>query len=797
MSTLLHDLRHAVRLLRRQRSFALAAIGTIALAIAANTAIFSLVYGVLLRPLPLPAPDRLVRIEERHEARRLNLTGATFTDVEARGASFDGVAAYRLMSPGLAAGGAPEQVMSAEVSPGYFTVIGAPAALGRVFADRDFAMPVPRAVIVSDGVWRRLLGGASGVIGTHVTVDAEPLEVIGVMPRGLDAPGSPDIWLPRPSSSPLLRNRRAHLYTVIARLAAGRSVTVAREELSALAPSIVRDSGGANPGMTLVATPLQARQVEGVRPALLVLWIAAGVLLLIAAANIANLLLMQGSARARELSIRTALGAGRARLARQLAAETALLGAIGGTLGTLIGAWSVPALRAALPAAVPRGDALVIDLPVVLFGAGASIVATILFGIVPALRASARRPADALRDRAGGDARQGGLRRALVAAEVALTVVLLAAAGLLARSFYSVMHVSPGFDAAHVLTVSLSPLAARYPDARAQDAFYARVLDRFHTVPSVRAAAVTGALPLTGGPATTMVPARTTAREELSADVVTVTPEFFAALRIPVLRGRVFTERDRAGAPPVLVLNEAAVRRFWPEGTDPLGAKVTMKDWGDPYLAEVVGVVADVHQHGLETDAVPAAYYPLAQFPEATLSHTIVVRTDDAPRALTGTARALVWAVDRDQPVARVRPLEDVLAAAVAERRFNLLLIGGFAASALLLAAIGVYGIVGFAVGQRTREIGVRMALGAGRLDVARTAATQGLVPIGVGLALGLAGALAATRWLQSLLFGVVATDPLTLAGVCSVVVLTALAASIPPVRRALRIDPMTALRAE
>lgn len=796
MTTLLHDLRYAVRVLLKHRAFALAALGTITLAIAANTAIFSLIYGVLLKPLPLPGAERLVQLEERHAARRLNLTGATFADVAERSRSFEAIAAYRLMSPGFAAGGAPAQVLSAEVSPGYFTVIGVPAALGRTFAAADFAAPAPRGVVVSDGVWRRLLGGSPSAIGMRVTVNAAPMDVVGVMPRGLEAPGSPEIWLPRPSASPLLRNRRAHLFGVVARLEPGQPVTVARQELAAIARGITVDSGSVDADLSLVATPLQARQVESIRPALLVLWAAVGLLLLIASANIANLLLMQGTARARELSIRAALGAARARIVRQLATEALLLGSIGGALGTLLGSWAVPALGAALPATLPRAHALAIDVPVLLFGIAVSVAATVLFGLAPALRTSARQPVDALRERTGGGA-QGRLRAVLVAIEVALTVVLLAGAGLLARSFHGVLNVSPGFDAANVLTVSMSPLAARHPGARDQAAFYASVLARFRSTPGVQAAGVTGALPLTGGPATTMVPERTSARDELSADVVTVTPALLDVLRIPLRRGRRFSDTDREGAQPVMLINEAAARRFWPDGTDPVGLTITMRDWGAPYAARVIGIVGDVHQNGLETEVAPAAYYPLAQFPEATLSHALVVRTDGDPAKVAALVRGQVWAVDREQPIGAVRTLEDIMAASVAARRFNLILIGAFAAAALLLASLGVYGIVAFAVGQRTREIGVRVALGARRLDIVKLTAMQALTPIAAGLGLGIGASLVASRSLQGLLFGVPATDPLTLTAVLGVVSLMAALAAVPPVRRALGIAPVIALRSE
>jgi putative ABC transport system permease protein len=793
---MLLDLRYACRIYRKHPALTAAGLATIAMAVAINTAIFSLVDSVLLAPLALPDADRVVRIEERHPAGRQNLTGATFADLRSRSRSLRAVASFRLTTPGVNPGSRPEQVTAAEVSDGYFDVLGVAPALGRPFEPADFGAR-SASVVLSDGLWRRLFAADPGVVGRRILVNAEPTEVVGVMPRGLYAPGTPDIWRPLSIAAAFAANRRAHLFTVIGRLADGMSYEAARQELDAVAAGIVRDSGGAVTDLAFALANWQQRLVESVRPAMLVLWASVGLVLVIAAANIANLLLMQGAARGRELSIRTAVGASRARLLRQLAAESLLLGAAGGAMGTVLAVWSIPALAAALPASVPRSAALAADARVIGFGVLVSVLTAILFGIAPSIRLSARSPIDALRDRSADAAAPTWLRGALVVAEVALTVMLLAGVGLLGRSLVALVRVDPGFDPRNVMVFSLSLPRAAYPDAAAHARFYASVLDRLKAVPGISAAGATGALPLTGTPATTMTAEGSTARDSLVADVVTATPEFFAALRIPLKRGRLFTAADAAHAMPVVVVNETAVKRFWPDGSDPVGRAVTMLDWGRPYRAVVVGTVGDTRQRGLEVDPAPAVYYPLAQFPETTLSASIVVRTTGPAEGIVGATRVQIWSVDRDQPLGAVRPMESIAALGLAQRRFNVALLAAFAATALLLAAVGIYGIVAFSVGQRAREIGVRVALGARPADVTRLVLAQGIVPAGLGLTVGLAGALAASRLLQGLLYGVAPTDGVTLAGVTLVVAAIATAACFGPVRRAHRLDPALALRSE
>jgi putative ABC transport system permease protein len=793
MAGLLLDLRFAVRLFVTRPTYTIAVAGTMAAAIAGNVAIFTLVNAVLLRPLPLPQPDRLVRIEERHGDALLNLTGATLADVTNRARSFGAIGGYRLYTPGLSAGAQPEQVLAADVSPAYFDVLGLGPVLGRSFEPHDFAPGARRVLLLSDGVWRRTFGGDPEAVGKVVLVSAEPAEVIGVMPPAMYAPGQPAIWRPRPPEAALERNRRAHLFTVIARLRPDRAVDAARSELDALASQVLQDSAHVDPDMQLVATPLQQRVVESVRPALLMLWAAVGLLLLLATVNITNLAMMQAAQRTRELAIRLAVGAGRGRLVRQLAVESLVLGLLGGSIGMAVGLWVAPVLASTLPMTLPGVSDLSPNGRLIAFGAALSIGASLLFGIGPAVLVSTR--TTTLRDRSTPSSTP--IRAALVACEVALTIVLLAAAGLLARSFTTVLRIDPGFDATDVVTFDLTLPSARYPDTRAHADFYQQVLDRIAFLPGITSTGVTGALPLRGTPTTTMVPEGRTEQDGLHADIVTVSPGFFATLRIPVRLGRAFSDRDRAGSLPVVVINEAAVKSFWPGSENPIGRRIVMRDWGEPYEAHVVGVVGNVRQMDIEMGERPAAYYPIAQFPETMLRETIVIRASVPPDQVIAAARAQILTIDRDQPVASVQLLEDVIAAATAQRRFNFVLVAAFACAAVLLAGFGVYGVVAFAIAQRTKEIGVRVALGARPASIVRLTARIATAPIASGLTLGIAGAFGAGRALESLLFGVHPTDAATLGAVIVAVLLLGAAACYLPTRRALRVDAASALRGE
>ena len=796
----------ALRVLVRHKAFTLAALGILTIAIGSNVAIFTLVSDTLLRPLPLPDPTRLVRVEEQHAGRALNLTGATFVDLREQAGTFDAIAAYRLTSPGFSTGSMPEQVTAAEVSADYFDVLGVPPALGRPLDARDAETGSARTVVISHGLWQRRFGGDPGAVGRRVLVNAVPTELVGVMPPRFFAPGTPDIWVARFNSNQLLSNRRAHLYSVIARLSRDRTVASAAARVDAAAPAIAVSSGNVDPDLALVVTPLQDRLVQPIRTALLMLWGAVGLLLVTAAANLANLLLMHASRRGRELSIRAALGASRWRLVRQLGTESLLLGLAGGVAGTLAGALAVPVLRATILGSnglgLPStGDGfwtiLLGDSRILLFAAAATLVTAVAFGIAPALRGAGFAMVDPLRDRTGDTRSQFCARSLLVVVEVALTVMLLCGAGLLARSFLAVATTDLGLDTSDAIALDFTLPPARYPDAAAHARFFGRVLDRVTALPGVTAAGITGALPMTGTPATGMVPEGTTSTETLSADVVTASPGLFPALRVPLRSGRLFTPQDARGGEPVMIVNVAAARRFWPDGTDPVGRFVTMTDWGSSYRAQVVGIVGDVRQAGPDSSIVPVVYYPVDQFPETLLRNSLVIRTSGNPRQIVGAARDQLWAVDPDQPVAAIRTMDEVLSSAVSLWRLNFQLVGTFALGALLLAAVGIYSVVAFAVASRTREIGVRIALGARPADVVRHVLAAGAWPIGAGVVLGAAGGTFAARVFSGLLHGVQATDAAILAAVVGLVTLTSAVACAGPLRRALRVDPVESLRSE
>jgi len=791
------ELRLAARLLVQRPAFAATAVATIALAIAANTLMFGIVRAVLLDPLPVPAPGRLVRVEQVHRTGVTNVTGATFVDLRARARTFSALAAFRVSPATFSDRDAPPiQATATTMTPGYFEVMALKPIAGRAPSADDFKAGAEPAVFISAALWRRVFDGRPTALGRTVLINASARTIAGVMDVPASMPGASDLWLPYADTAELLRNRRARLFTVIGRLDAETSADIASAELEAIARQVRTEAPEAGADLSLRATPLAARLAQPVRSSLLLLWSAVGLLLLIALANVANLLLMQGSVRARELSLRTALGASRGRLVRQLAVESGLLGAAGGALGAALGTWGAALSRSLLPASLPRVSEIRADAALVLLAVGLSVVATILFGLLPALHAARRDPAAALRARdAGGSGSR--VRNALIAAEVALTLVLLFGAGLLGRSMLRAVHAPLGFDPRDVVTADLSLPAARYDGAAAHARFYAQAIEHLRAIPGVTAAGVTGALPLSPTAATTMIPQDGRADQQAAADVIAMTPGALDALRIPVLKGRLITDRDGAGAAPVVLVNETAARQFWPAGIDPIGRTIDMRDWGAPYPATVVGIVGDVRQAAPDQPPAPAVFYPLAQFPETTLTQTVVVRTAAPIERIIPQVRAAIARVDADQPIALAAAMTDRIAASLAPRRLNLQLLGAFAAAALLLAGVGIYGLVAFAMAARTREIGVRMALGASPRQIVRFVAARGLLPVCAGVGIGVATALASGRAFDAMLFGITARDLPSLLAAAGLIAAAALLATAGPVRRAVRVDPWLALRPE
>lgn len=795
------DLRFGWRMLCRQPTFSLAAICALALGIGSTTLIFSVVNAVLLRPLPYGQADRLVRIEERHQhGTPSNVSYANFRDLGEQMTTLEQIAASRFWSANLSGNGAePERVNSALVSANFFGALEMAPLMGRTFLpeeDQPDGVPV---TVLSYKLWQRRYGGDPQIIGKSIQVSDVERTVIGVMPQSFQFPTNTELWTPLIANGDLRDNRRSHLLMVIARLKPGALLEQANAELAACARRIEQANPGIDPNLSLGPTLLQERMVSGMRGALLALLAAVGCLLLIACANVANLLLARAAAREKEMAVRAALGAGRLRLLRQLMTESLLLAGLGGALGWAIVYWGVKLIATLDPFALPRINEVTVDGRVLGFALLATIGTGLLFGSAPALHLPQFSLQTALkeggRNTAGTHRRR--LRQTLVITEVALALVLLVGAGLLLNSFWRLLRVQHGFNPQNVVTFNLFLSNTRYPDGARQVNFLQRVLERVTSLPGVQAAGMTTTVPLTGGPATDFEiegrPPAIVGQEPL-ADIRITDQHYFRAMGIPLRAGRYFSERDSATAPRVMIVNETLARRYFPN-ENPVGRRLTMKDWGPPLTGEIVGVAGDVKENGLDAATQPEIYWPYPQFPSP--FNSLIVKTLGDPLQLVAAVKSQIWAVDREQPIANVTTMSDVIAASVANRRFNLWLFGLFAACALLLAAIGIYGVISYTVAQRMHEIGVRMALGAGRRDVLKLILGQGMALTITGVVLGWLAALGLTRWLKSLLFEVSPTDSATFLAIALLLTLVALIACYLPARRATKVDPLIALRQE
>lgn len=802
MSTFLRDVQYGMRMLIRKPGFTAVAVITLALGIGANTMIFSVVNAVLLSPLPFPDSARLVRIGESHSHYKGNFTYASFLDLGNETESIENIAAARFWSDNLTDGGEPEQVSIMLVSANFFPALGIAPQLGRTFLPEEDTPGRDGVVVLSHALWQRRYGGDPNLIGKTIKLGGAQRTVIGVMPQGFQSniiySGQYDVWAPLVAGGLLHDNRRSHLLAVIARLKPRATMARAEAELGALATGIEqRNPGVDDPEMGITVIGLQERLVAPMRPALLVLLCAVGCVLLIACANVANLMLARSAAREKEMAIRLALGASRWRITRQLLTESALLGFAGGAVGLLLAVWCVDSIIALAPGNLPRIGEVRIDGRVLFFTLVTSLVTGIVFGIAPALQLPRLSIQEVVKDGGRGStgSRRRWLRRSLVVSEVAVAMVLLIGAGLLINSFWRLQQVDRGFDARNVLTLNMT--LSRYSTNEQQVAFLKETLERVSQTPGVRAAGVTSTLPLGGGPSTEFViegRPPLAAGDQPTADIRIVDPNYFHAMGIPLRAGRPFAETDSTTAPAVMVINENMARRFWPD-EDPIGKRVTMKDWGAPLTGEIVGIAGDVKADGLDSETRPMIYWAYPQFP--VIFNSIVVRTDGNPLSLAGAIKSQIWSVDPAQPIASVATMEQLLADSVSPRRFNMTLIGVFAVIALALAAVGIYGVISYTVSQRTHEIGIRVAVGAQGADVLRLVVGQGMALALSGVGVGLIAAFGLTRLMSSLLFGVTATDPLTFIAVPVILTGTALAACFVPARRATKIDPMIALRYE
>ena len=797
MGSLARELRQAARSVLLRPALAAAVAATLALAIGANTAMFSVVHAVL-RPLPFPEPDRILRLEEHHASGwRSNLTGRSFHDLRARAASFSGMAVYRLFPFNLSGEGEAVAITAARVSPDFFGVLGVRPIAGRWLAPEEFETGGDKVIVLGERLWRSAFGADAQAVGRRVRIDGEPHLVVGVASDRTRFPDEADAWLPLSRERAIPENGRAHLFTTLARVRAGVSVDEARRELVPLAAALAADSRAEDDLASLVGTPLGERLTQSARPALAMLFAAVGLVLLVACANVAGLMLARGTGRTREMAVRSALGASRLQVARQLLLESLILALLGTAPGLLLASLATQALRTLAPVGLPRAGEIALDGTALAFAATLGVVSALVFGSWPALQAARGGAQAALARSARGSVGPARARGALVVAEVALLVVLLAGAGLLMRSFLALAATPLGFRPEGLLTFYVSPTGARYAGAQPTLSYVDAVLDELRGLPSARKAAAASGLPTRPLPSTEFAvegrdpnaPGGTP-----SADVLAVSPEYFGMMGIPLLAGRGVAEQDALGAPVVAVLSRAAAQAFWPGGS-PLDRRITLLYWDQPLEARVVGVVDDVHQAGPEGEVRPAVYYSHRQFSDRVLGFYFLLRSDRPAGTLAAEVRARLHSLDADQPVSQLASLEDVLQAALAPRRFNALLVAVFAGLVLALAVVGVHGLVSWLVGERTREIGVRLALGASPGAVRRQFAGKGLRLTLAGIALGLPAALAASRAASGLLASVSSADPLALTAGVLVAAGSGAGAAWLAASRAAALDPAEALR--
>ncbi len=816
MSSLVADIRFGIRMLRKSPGVTTVAVVALALGIGANTAVFSVLQAVVLRPLPYADPERLVLLFgdlHRPGLEEIETSAPEFLDYSRRSVSFEALAAYHQVGFNLAGDGEPERVLGAGATAGLFPLLGVAPLLGRTFLPEEDRPGHDQVVLLSHGLWQRRFGGDPDVAGRILRVDGRPCAIVGVMPAGFRFPSrDTELWRPEAFPPELLseNNRGSHFLDVVARLRPGVSLSAARAEMAEIARRMGEEHGDSyRSGFGARLFRLRERLVGDVRPGLILLLGAVGFVLLIACANVANVQLARAAAREKELSIRLALGAGRARLVRQMLAECVVLSAIGGVLGLLLALWGMELLVALRPAAIPRVDEVTLDLRVAAFTLCATLLAGLVSGLAPALHSAGTDVNDALKagGRGGDGVRLRRLRGALVAVELGLALVLLLGAGLLMRSFLELSGSELGFHADNVLTARLSLPASRYASFERQISAFQEMLLRIAAGPGVRSVGAINALPLSGsgGDRSLLVEGRAAAPGEPRPDeqLRFVGPGYFGALGIPLLRGRDFSAQDRDGAERVLVVNQAMAERYWP-GEDALGKRLAYAGMGDaePKWCRIVGVVGNVRHTGLADEGRPEVYVPYSQplfgAEGASLPPLyLVVRTEADARGLASIVRAAILSVDPEQPISNVRTMEQRIEESLGERRFSLLLLGFFAAVALGLAVVGVYGVVSYSIAQRTREIGIRMALGARRADVLGLLLRQGLRLALAGVALGLAAAVPLTRLVSGMLYRVSPFDPVSFTAVPLLLVAVAAAAIVVPACRASRVDPMVALRYE
>ena len=806
LETLVQDLRYGVRMLRRSPGFTTVAVLTLALGIGANTVVFSVVNAVLIRPLPYPESERLVQIWSTNPSvNRWGMWTAypRFVDWHRLSKSFEEMATARTWVINLSGGDHPEALHGVVTSSRLFQVLRVEPMLGRAFLPEEDRPGHDHVIILSYGLWQRRFDADRSVIGRPVDVDRQSYTVIGVMPPDfrfpleLPAAFTVDAWLP-PAPDPSSDERVSNNYYTYARLRPGITLAQAQAEMDAINRGLGEEHWE-DRGLGVKVVPWQQQVGSEVRPALLILLGAIGLVLLIACANVASLLLARGTARLREAAVRQALGAGRSRLIRQLLTESLLLAIFGGTIGLLLAFQGLEFLIRVAPD-IPRLNETTIDPRVLLFSAALTLGTGLLFGMAPALEGHRANLHDALRESSGrstSGSTRARMRSVFVIVEMALALMLLAGAGLLIRSFVRVQQIGPGFNAKNLLTAFVMLPPSKYPEPRRQVAFFRDAMERIASIPGVECAGGADSAPMltndTGPVSIEGHPTRP-GEIEIHAERPKITPDYFRAMEMRFLRGRGFTWADNESSLPVAIINEAAAREYWPN-EDAMGKRVMLEDGSAPVWRQVVGVVADVRQDGLVKVGRPEVYAPLAQIPVPYM--VLAVRTRVTPAALASAIRNAVMAVDKDQPLFQVQTMEQVVEESVAGRRFQMSMLAVFAAFALALAAMGVYGLMSYSASQRRHEIGIRMALGARRAEVLRLVVRQGMLLAMTGVVLGAVGALLVTRFLSSLVYGVGVSDPVTFVSAAVLLSGVAALASLIPAWRAAKTDPKVALRYE